>query len=279
MSQRIAKKGFMSDFYTNLTIDTPENVELDAEVAGFGTRCVAAMIDYFILIVVLIIITIMFFSAIFDSFSDEDTVLPALWIGVQFVIVTFYHLIFEFLWNGQTPGKRWLRIRVVQDNGLPATTAGLLIRNLVRIFDFFPVLYGVGLTVMFATKNTQRLGDLAAKTVVIRERKSLTLTAIRENYSVIYHHINRNDPIPDYVHIENLTEQDRMDVINYLQRRKDLSKREFIVGILASRIAQQMGSESVIQEFRSPYAAERFLEQVSYAFELAIQPERTVEHL
>jgi uncharacterized RDD family membrane protein YckC len=260
----------MSDFYTNLTIDTPENVDLDAEVAGFGTRCLAAMLDYLILAIVIFVITMLFFQAMFTPFRErENTTLVALWVGLQFVIVTFYHLIFEFLWNGQTPGKRWLNIRVVQGNGLPATTTGLLIRNLVRLFDFFPVFYGVGLAVMFATKNTQRLGDLAAKTVVIRERKSLTLNAIRENYAVVYHHINRNEPIPDYVKIDSLTEQDRLDIVNYLQRRKDLSKREYIVGMLASRIARQMGDETLEQQFRSPYAAERFLEQIARAFELA----------
>jgi uncharacterized RDD family membrane protein YckC len=260
----------MSDFYTNLTIDTPENVELDAEVAGFGTRCIAAILDYLILGIVILIITLLFFQAMFSPLrQSQNTTMIALWVGIQFVIVTFYHLIFEFLWNGQTPGKRWLNIRVVQANGLPATTTGLLIRNLVRVFDFFPVFYGIGLAVMFATKNTQRLGDLAAKTVVIRERRALSLHTIRENYAVMYHHINRNEPLPDYVRLDGLTEQDRMDIVNYLQRRKELSKREYVVGILASRIARQTGNENLVQEFKSPYAAEHFLEQVARAFELA----------
>jgi hypothetical protein len=130
-------------------------------------------------------------------------------IFIQFLLITFYHLFFELAWNGQTPGKRRTGLRVIQSNGLPLTVSGAIIRNLVRLFDFMPILYGFGLIVLFATKNTQRLGDLAAKTVVIRERKQLTLTTLKENLAVQYWHIKPIDPLPYYIRVEHLTQDDR----------------------------------------------------------------------
>jgi hypothetical protein len=80
----------------------------------------------------------------------------------------FYFVAFEQAWNGQTPGKRWLGIRVVRRGGLPLTLSQVLTRNLLRIIDFIPS--GMtALTSFFATRYQQRLGDLAADTVVIRE--------------------------------------------------------------------------------------------------------------
>src|SRR5258708_24387034 len=122
---------------------------------------------------------------------------------------------------------------------------------------------------MFATRQTQRLGDLAARTVVIREQRGVTLQNLKEDLSVNYHHISQLDPIPEYANIGSLTQDDRRDVVDYLQRRKYLRKREYVVGLLAERIARKMGNEALIPDFRSPTTAERFLEQIARAFEIA----------
>jgi uncharacterized RDD family membrane protein YckC len=263
----------LSDLYENiLPIDTPENVLLDAEIAGFGTRCVAALLDYLILLLFLLLFTYVFIRAISGSNVRNEWAIAS-YVALQFLIVTFYHLLFEFLWNGQTPGKRIFGIRVVQSNGLPLTTSGVIIRNFIRLFDFLPLLYGVGLIALFATKHTQRLGDLAAKTVVIREQRKLKLDTLKETFSVTYHHISRSEPLPAYVNIQNLTEADRRDVVDYLQRRRDLKKREYIVGLLAERIAKKINNGDISPELQSPTRAERFLEQVAWAFETAAQPQ------
>jgi hypothetical protein len=81
----------------------------------------------------------------------------------------FYFVLFEHLWNGQTPGKRWMGIRVVRRGGLPLEFSHVLIRNLLRIIDSLPSNMMAGLVCFFATRYQQRLGDLAADTVVIRE--------------------------------------------------------------------------------------------------------------
>jgi uncharacterized RDD family membrane protein YckC len=258
--------GTMYDSSNNLPIDTPENVVLDAEIAGFGTRCVAAMIDYFILIIILIVVTLLFANALRGG-SAGSWGIAALAL-IQFCIVTFYHLFFEFLWNGQTPGKRWIGIRVIQSNGLPLTTSGAIIRNLLRLFDFLPVLYGVGLIALFATKNTQRLGDLAAKTIVVRERRQITLESVKENFTVQYKYITRITRLPYYVQIDKLDQNDRREVVSYLQRRKEMINQEYVVGIMAQKIANKMGVNGVA-DLHSPELAEMFLEQVARAFEVA----------
>ncbi len=255
----------MSDLSDNLQIDTPENVLLDAEIAGVGTRIAAAFIDYFILFIVVLAVTFLYTRSI-RSAANGTTVL-AIWGLIQFAIVTFYHLFFEFLWNGQTPGKRWLNLRVVQANGMPLTTAGAVIRNLIRLFDFLPLFYGIGLIVLFVTKHTQRLGDLAAGTIVIREQRKVTLDNVRESFHVDYQYLNRYSPkIPEYVKVETLTEADRADIVNYLQRRKEMRRGEYAAWLLAQRIANKMGATEL--KLFSPSQSEMFLEQVARAFEL-----------
>jgi uncharacterized RDD family membrane protein YckC len=257
----------VSNLDSNLLIDTPENLVLEAEIAGFGSRFMAALIDYIIIYVVLITFGCLFARSItFETDNKEWGI--ALFFLIQFVVFFFYHLIFEFILNGQTPGKRQIGLRVVQSNGMPLTVTGLLIRNFVRLVDFLPIFYGVGLLSLFVTKNTQRLGDLAARTLVIREQKQLTVRSLQEDYSVRYFHISQAETPPNYIDLTNLTQQDRYTIINYLQRRWELSNRELIVGPLAQRIIRAMDVDQM-PPIRSPRAAETLLEQVARAFELA----------
>jgi uncharacterized RDD family membrane protein YckC len=246
---------------SNLLIDTPENLMLEVEVAGFGSRGIAAMMDYTIILVLLTLV-----SCGFAQFSDTDLegVTLAIYFIVSFAILSFYHLFFEFLWNGQSPGKRRLGLRVVQANGMPATTAGLLIRNFVRWID---LLFGVGLIPLFATQQTQRLGDLAARTVVIREQEQVSLQNIKEIYAVRYALITRNEEIPSYIDIDRLSESDRRLIVDYLQRRMNLGRREHLVMPLAKKIADLMGM-TYDAPLQTPVAAEKFVEQVARAFEL-----------
>jgi uncharacterized RDD family membrane protein YckC len=259
----------VDDFSSKLSIDTPENILLDAEIAGFGSRCMAALIDYTILVILAILVTYLFGRALPTGTRLEGAALAML-IFIQFSLMTFYHLFFELLWNGQTPGKRRTGLRVIQSNGLPLTVSGAIIRNLVRLFDFMPILYGIGLVALFATKNTQRLGDLAAKTIVIRERRQLTLGTLKENLRVQYWHITTVDPIPHYIRIERLTQDDRRMVVDYLQRRSELRDRDSIAGMLAQQIARKMEDHTNENELASnSRRPERFLEQVARAFEVA----------
>jgi uncharacterized RDD family membrane protein YckC len=89
--------------------------------------------------------------------------------GLVGLLPIVYPLVFEILWKGQTPGKRWVRLRVVGIGGAPASAAALTLRNALRLVDWLPLGYGAGTIAMFVSERDQRLGDLAAGTVVVRE--------------------------------------------------------------------------------------------------------------
>lgn len=250
----------MADY--NVLIDTPENLTLEAEVAGMGGRGLAAIIDYLILSIVLIGFGILFVIAVGDSSAGEQWVLPV-FILLQFALFTFYHLSFELLWNGQTPGKRFFGMRVVQANGLPLSTGGAFIRNFVRLVDFLPFLYGVGLITMFVTQHAQRLGDLAGRTIVIYDRPSLSLHSLRQETQVQFFYPTTRQTPTDDLDVRLLTPQDRRLVFDYMQRRFQFDRRDVIIVPLAQKIASQLQVER--PNLHSPIEAEKFIEVVAYA--------------
>lgn len=246
-----------------LSIDTPENILLDAEIAGFGSRFVAALIDYGVIAVLLIGLSLLFSAAS----VRVNPITGALFYIIVFLITWGYHLIFELIGNGQTFGKRRVGIRVIQANGLPATVSALLIRNIIRLFDFLPLFYGLGLILLFATKRTQRLGDLAARTVVIREQRQVTLQTLKEDTRIDYYYVKAIDPIPSYIQIDLLTQDDRRRVVNFLQRRAKMADTATAGEMLANQIAQKMEMEPLIKS-RLVSKPGVLLEQVARAFEI-----------
>ena len=155
-------------------IETPENVELQQRLAGIGSRFIAGLLDNLIIIAVYLLIALaMLLSGGFDLWRtitrepDFTSWTFAVLIIVVFLIHWGYFLFFELITNGQSPGKRAMRLRVVKEGGGPMGVVDLLIRNLLRVVDVLPFGYGVGGMAMFASRKVQRLGDLAAGTVVI----------------------------------------------------------------------------------------------------------------
>jgi uncharacterized RDD family membrane protein YckC len=167
--------------YEVLTVETPENLELRLPLAGFGPRFLAVFIDNLIqglVAAVLIGIAIAVMGASMANAGDPDmsmVITIAVVAVILSILVTLgYFVFFEWLWNGQTPGKRTAGIRVVRRGGLPLTFSDVLLRNLFRLIDMLPSNGFVGLVSFFATSHQQRLGDLVADTVVIREFASQT---------------------------------------------------------------------------------------------------------
>ena len=85
----------------------------------------------------------------------------------SFALYNGYFILFEWLLNGQTPGKRMLHVRVIKQGGYALRFFDTLLRNLLRVVDFLPLFYGVGLTSLLLTRDSQRLGDLVAGTLVV----------------------------------------------------------------------------------------------------------------
>ena len=157
----------------DLVVTTPERVSFSYTTAGLGTRFVAQAVDLFLLAIVAAAGGVVLFQL--------ATVLPGsdlpliLLIFFAFSLLWGYFVALEAIWSGQTPGKRLLRLRVVGLRGEPITLSQAAVRNLLRPVDFLPVYYGVGIITIFASTRSQRLGDMAAGTVVVRERQAIGL--------------------------------------------------------------------------------------------------------
>lgn len=94
----------------------------------------------------------------------------AILIFVGFLVQFAYYGFFEAIWNGQTPGKRWTHLRVMQDSGRPITPYDAILRNLLRFIDWIPTLYAVGIVTILLSREKKRVGDYAAGTVVVHEK-------------------------------------------------------------------------------------------------------------
>jgi uncharacterized RDD family membrane protein YckC len=173
----------------SFALTTPERVDLRFDVAGLGSRFAAAFVDtaiQFTAIIALIIAAAIAERAsgfvLSRLLSNElrqairqlslgSELIGALVVLLIFVLYWGYYLLFEAIWSGQTPGKRMMGIRVLTTGGLPVTFSHVLVRNLVRIVDFLPVFYGLGALVILVNSRSQRLGDLAAGTFLVKERR------------------------------------------------------------------------------------------------------------
>jgi uncharacterized RDD family membrane protein YckC len=142
---------------------TPEAVTIAVDVAGLGSRMIAWLIDS--LIQLAIVLPIVLGVGAGNLADGPELVVVSL---VIFLIVWGYYPIFEVLWQGRTPGKRAQRIRVIRTDGQPANGAAILVRNLIRILDVI-LLPFLAVISMLVTSRAQRLGDLAAGTMVVRE--------------------------------------------------------------------------------------------------------------
>lgn len=160
----------MSD---QLSIDTPELVTIEMPLAGVGSRFIALLIDGLLWcagLLVLILLAIIFLPAIRSVSDLSEKWAVAIVIFIVFLLNWGYFTLFEAFWNGQTPGKRIAKIRVIQCSGRPIGIFESMARNFVRYIDYLPSFYVAGVITMFVTKQHQRLGDLAAGTLVVRDR-------------------------------------------------------------------------------------------------------------
>jgi uncharacterized RDD family membrane protein YckC len=236
-------------------IDTPENVAFDYDVAGIGSRFLAALVDT-ALIVLLQVVVIGTVLLVANLTLDESVFGGQLagWVLAISGIISFiffwgYYIFFEILWNGQSPGKRWVGLRVIRMDGTPITASESVIRNLVRIIDFLPLAYGVGVVTMFINENSRRVGDFAAGTIVVhdREEKKLdNLSALRPGMLATW--VTQSD-IPEGFPLEKVTEDDLLIIEEFLSRRQNLPNRSALAQhILASITTRLDIQQSTIQQ-------------------------------
>lgn len=243
----------MSDF---IRINTPESVDLAFEPVGLGSRFIAALIDS--LIQFAITLAILAVLAVTTGLSEigldtaENIGVAILMLAIA-LLYACYKLLFEAVWNGQTPGKRLTGIRVVRSNGLPVTFIQVLIRNLMRIVDFLPSWYVLGSLCVLASRHNQRLGDMAAGTVVVRDRKAAvpTVPTVLNRAPTCDLNVLRE-------HSRRLSEADLNPARSFLERRNQLegAHRTRVAQHIALSLATRMGWQ---EEITHP---ELFLEDV-----------------
>lgn len=219
-------------------IETPENIRFGYDVADIGSRFLALAIDTLIQGIIYIVL---FFSLVIlvNTLTDIDLPRPvndALAIGVVvvlFIIQFGYFMFFEIILNGQTPGKRVFGLRVIKDNGYPLAPLDSVIRNLIRIIDFLPFAYGVGLVTMFLNARAKRLGDFAANSIVVKMRRQVRLQDLQPGSAAPA----ASAPLG----MTQLNTQDIALLESFFQREKTLTNRDALALQLAQRLAVKMG--------------------------------------
>jgi uncharacterized RDD family membrane protein YckC len=154
------------EYEDRVRISTPEGVDVELTLAGIGSRFIAAVFDFAIQF------SIVLAAALLLGVTDgQRGGLSLAGFTLIFFLVFFgYDVLFEVRAHGRTPGKRWTGLRVVRTGGTPVTLVPSSVRNVMRLVDILPALYAIGMFSIFVTRQNQRLGDLAAGTLIVRDR-------------------------------------------------------------------------------------------------------------
>lgn len=154
-----------------LTIETPEQIALEFPLAGLGSRALALLYDsliQFIAALVIFIAMALIKPDLSAHWAAANNWVIALEVFGAFCLYWGYFTLFEAFWNGQTPGKRHAKIRVISDSGRPITVFEAIARNFLRVVDSLGG-YFVGCVAIAVDKRNRRLGDMVAGTVVVHE--------------------------------------------------------------------------------------------------------------
>lgn len=251
----------MVDIDDRFSITTPEGVTVELVLAGAGSRGLAQLVDAIVQLI-LWIAAFAVISGVWDADdvdpfspanSDEVFVALALFAAVIFGITFLYDVLFETLGSGRTPGKRVMGLRVVRVGGGPVGFLSSSIRNLVRIVDALPGVYLIGLVAIVASSKNQRLGDLAAGTLVVRER-----TESRDLSTASW---TPSTTPPPAIDVSTVTAEDLATIRKFLERRDSLGQaaRANLASDLAHRIAPKVAGTD------PSLGPEAFLEQVAAA--------------
>lgn len=245
-----------------LSIDTPEQVAIRFPVAGVGSRFLAVLTDSAVQVVayaVLILVFVLIATSAPKTASGAFTHTGEKWLVAGLILFHFlmywgYFTLFETFWNGQTPGKKLLKIRVIQQSGRQITFFEAMTRNLLRVVDMLPGFYLIGVIAMLSNRQHQRLGDLAASTLVVHERlsdeplwgtngsRSITAAAFEPHTPEPFLHQAVEAMLPADA-VARLTTEDLALIDRFFSRILDmeLDTRAHIAERLAAQMSQKMG--------------------------------------
>ncbi|MBX9695662.1 MAG: RDD family protein, partial [Cyanobacteria bacterium] len=238
--------------------------DLHLELAGIGNRILAALIDTTITGTIIagiallgVIVAVLLDQAGLDGDVRNLAMLVVVMISVflAFFINFGYHIFFEGVWMGQTPGKKIAQIRVIEANGQPIGWAAVFIRNIVRVLDTGLLL--IGLLVMLINKNEKRIGDLAAGTLVIRERKP-----DMKNFGI---KILTDATADTLVDIGRVTPQEYDLLARFLRRREGLSPSQR--PLVAVKVAEYFQEKLNEPDQQAKSNSEQYLEKLYLSYQ------------
>jgi uncharacterized RDD family membrane protein YckC len=226
----------------SVEVTTGESVAFAYELAGLGSRFFAVFVDFSLQLAIAAAALGLAVWLVPGSAGHAKTaaagktaaaVLLALAIVAAFLLFFGYFILFEWLWQGRTPGKRLVGIRVVRDGGFPLDFTSSVIRNIVRILEFSLGFYAVSAFIVLASPRNRRLGDMAAGTLVVRDARFERASALAPRG------LETDDPV-----VRDLTGQERDLVRSYAARRDSLTKpaRAAVAADIAALVRPKLGA-------------------------------------
>lgn len=187
---------------TRLSLETPEGATLPLAPAGILVRIMAFLIDLLIRFAATMVVYILL--ALFGEMGVGIALILA------FLLEWFYPVYFEVWQLGRTPGKKVFKICVINDDGTPITFSASLLRNLLRLVDFLPLMYLTGIIASVLNRDFKRIGDLVAGTLVIYDAEPLPLPDFDAKGSL---------PVP-----ADFTTDEQRALLTFAERSKRLSQ-------------------------------------------------------
>lgn len=265
----------MEPIADQLNIDTPELVSIELPLAGIGSRFIAAVVDSLVLgsAILLLIFLAAFILPALNLLGPKSAAWGVgIFLLILFLVFWGYFALSEAFNNGRTLGKRVAKIRVIHQSGRGINFVEALARNLVRFIDYMPGCYGVGVVAIFMSKRSQRLGDMVAGTLVVREReveppvwnestsRTLTAAALAPHSPIPAPHLRVTLPAPA---LAKLSPADLELLEGFFSRRldMDLATRS----ALGNRIASALCAKSGLT-IPAETSVETFLEAIAHQF-------------
>ena len=255
-------------FFNRITLQTPESVELEFTLAGIGNRAYALLIDYVVWSIILIgffIAWAIFSSQLLESIENlvGSSKQVKLWLVAIQLLITFfiyvgYFVVFETFWQGQTPGKRFVKIRVIRDDGKPVSLQQSTLRSLLRPVDD---LFFLGVFFIVFGKREKRLGDLVAGTLVIQEEQSVVSSIFpvsKEAETLANQLVSEAD-------FAGMLPEDFAVIREYLQRRTAMIPEARAE--VSRQLAHQIKDVIALEKVPKGVTANQFLEAVYLAYQ------------
>ncbi len=228
-------------YFNKITLQTPESVKLEFVLAGIGNRAFALLIDYTVLGLALTAMVLLWIFLSYQlinyldrvniSYSGLQNWLIAIPFLIFFTLFVGYFVIFETLWQGQTPGKRFVKIRVIQENGRPVGLAQSTLRAILRPLDDS---LWIGTFFILLGKREKRLGDWVAGTVVVQEEHVIA----SETFILSSHAQGAAQQLLQIIDFSLMLPDDFAVIREYLQRRAVMNP--YARDQTATRLSQQM---------------------------------------